>query len=70
MAPGSPFAPAGLTSYKQKQGNVVDSEPRTVSNLIDDQTSTNPAAIAAAGAPVRPRARPAFTHARPIRIPP
>ncbi|HEX4430756.1 MAG TPA: peroxidase family protein [Frankiaceae bacterium] len=34
-------------------GNVVDTAPRTISNLIDDQTSTNPAAIAAAGKPVR-----------------
>ena len=32
---------------------MFDSEPRVVSNLIVDQTSTNPAAIAAAGFPVR-----------------
>ena len=32
---------------------VVDSQPRTISNLIVDQTSTNPAAIAAADSPVR-----------------
>ncbi len=30
-----------------------DSQPRTISNLIVDQTSTNPAAVAAAGFPVR-----------------
>src|SRR4051794_15975091 len=47
------FGPPGPTSYAQKSGNVFDSQPRTVSNLIVDQTSTNPAAIAAAGAPVR-----------------
>ncbi len=43
------------TSYNQfTPGNVVfDSQPRTASNLIVDQTSTNPAAIAAAGFPVR-----------------
>src|SRR3954453_23993460 len=50
-----PVGPLGPTSYKQKlAGNsVIDSQPRTVSNLIVDQTSTNPAAIAAAGFPVR-----------------
>jgi hypothetical protein len=32
---------------------VFDSEPRTVSNLIVDQTSSNPAAIAAAENPLR-----------------
>ena len=47
------FGPAGSTSYEQKKGNVFDSEPRTISNLIVDQTSTNPAAVAAAGNPVR-----------------
>ena len=40
-------------SYAQKTGNVVDSQPRVISNLIVDQTSTNPAAVAAAGFPVR-----------------
>src|SRR3954468_2509463 len=47
------FGPPGPTSYKQKKGDVFDSQPRTISNLIVDQTSTNPAAIAAAGNPVR-----------------
>src|SRR3954452_5341898 len=41
------------TSYKQTHGNVVDSQPRVVSNLIVDQTSGNPAAVAAATRPVR-----------------
>jgi Ca2+-binding RTX toxin-like protein len=41
------------TSYKQTHGNVVDSQPRVVSNLIVDQTSTNPSAVHAAGFPVR-----------------
>src|SRR3954451_16599788 len=57
----SPFLPPGQctdpvlcnTSYKQTSGNVVDSQPRVVSNLIVDQTSTNPAAVAAATRPVR-----------------
>jgi len=55
-----PVGPPGPTSYKQKlPGNVViDSEPRTVSNLVVDQTSTNPAAIAAAGSPVRSQQNP------------
>ncbi|HYN96063.1 MAG TPA: peroxidase family protein [Pilimelia sp.] len=37
------------TSYAQKKGLVNDSEPRVISNLIVDQTSGNPAAVAAAG---------------------
>jgi Ca2+-binding RTX toxin-like protein len=61
VPPGSPFLQPGQctdpvvcnTSYKQTSGNVVDSQPRTISNLIVDQTSTNPAAVAAATRPVR-----------------
>jgi hypothetical protein len=41
------------TTYASKSGAVFDSEPRTISNLIVDQTSSNPAAVAAAGSPVR-----------------
>ena len=50
-----PVGPPGPTSYKQKlAGNVViDTQPRVISNLIVDQTSTNPAALAAAAFPVR-----------------
>ncbi len=33
----------GLTCYDQRQGNVFDSEPREISNLIVDQTTANPA---------------------------
>src|SRR3954470_319276 len=51
LQPGSTLA-NGRTSYSTR-GDVVDSEPRTISNLIVDQTSTNPAAVAAAGFPVR-----------------
>ena len=47
------FGPSRPTSYAQKKGSVFDSEPRVISNLIVDQTSTNPAAVAAAGNPVR-----------------
>ena len=35
------------TSYAQTSGPVFDSQPRTISNLISDQTHSNPAAIAA-----------------------
>src|SRR4051812_23136627 len=50
----APFPGAGTpTSYKSKKGDVFDSTPRVISNLIVDQTSTNPAAVAAAGHPVR-----------------
>ncbi|MFM2078362.1 MAG: hypothetical protein RJA49_2252, partial [Actinomycetota bacterium] len=48
-----PVGPPGQTSYAQTSGSVVDSDPRMISNLIVDQTSTNPAAVAAAGFPVR-----------------
>ncbi|MBI4934230.1 MAG: choice-of-anchor D domain-containing protein [Actinobacteria bacterium] len=53
ITPSLPVGPPGPTSYAQTTGSVVDSEPRTVSNLIVDQTSDNPAAVAAAGFPVR-----------------
>jgi Ca2+-binding RTX toxin-like protein len=41
------------TNYDQTTGNVYDSQPRTISNLIVDQTSTNPAAVHVAGFPAR-----------------
>jgi len=56
VSPG--FGAPGPSSYKQKKGFVFDSQPRTVSNLVSDQTSTNPAAIAAAGFPVRTQGNP------------
>src|SRR4051794_26629764 len=54
---GTQFGSPGQTFYRNP-GDVVDSEPRVVSNLIVDQTSTNPAAIAAAGFPVRSQGNP------------
>jgi len=42
-------APNGPTSYTQTAGIVIDSQPRVISNLIADQTATNPAAVEAAG---------------------
>ncbi|MEP7113262.1 MAG: heme peroxidase, partial [Ilumatobacteraceae bacterium] len=47
------FGPPTPTTYDSSSGNVFDSQPRMVSNLIVDQTSTNPAAVAAGGFPVR-----------------
>ncbi len=47
----------GTTAYSTLK-DVVDAEPRTVSNLIVDQTSTNPAAIHAAAFPVRTQGNP------------
>ena len=44
-------APGGVltnTDYGAS-GNVVDADPRIISNLIADQTSNNPAAVAIAG---------------------
>ena len=55
------------SSYKQKKGNVFDSQPRVISNLIVDQTSTNPAAIEAAGHPVRTQGNTGVEPARPTR---
>jgi hypothetical protein len=48
LPPGFPGA-GTPTSYTQKRGIVVDTEPRLVSNLIVDQTAGNPSAAAAAG---------------------
>ncbi|WP_223543100.1 peroxidase family protein, partial [Pseudomonas sp. GL-B-12] len=47
-----PADPGGTTptSYLQTSGFVFDSQPRTISNLIVDQTANNPAAVAAAAA--------------------
>src|SRR5262245_7530721 len=43
------FRPAEAgTSYAQTSGFVFDSQPRTISNLIVDQTANNPAAYATA----------------------
>ena len=51
----NPFAPPGPpTAYYQNGGTVFDSQPRTVSNLIVDQTGKNPAAVAAAGPEAEP----------------
>ena len=48
------FIPAeNGSSYAPPTGLVTDSEPRVISNLIVDQTSTSPAARQAAGYPVR-----------------
>src|SRR5262245_21454692 len=43
-------APGGLLTNTDfaSPGNVVDSQPRTISNLIVDMTANNPAAVAAA----------------------
>src|SRR4051794_5169757 len=68
------FGPPGPTSYANANGNVVDSQPRTISNLIVDQTSTNPAAVAAAAFPVRtqgnPGLHPCTTDPDPLATPP
>jgi len=63
-AEDSIFGPPTSSSYAQKSGNVFDSQPRVISNLIVDQTSTNPAAIAAAGYPVRTQGNPGLFPCR------
>ena len=60
FGPGSGTIPS--SSYAQKKGFVFDDEPRVISNLIVDQTSTNPAAIAAAEFPVRTQGDPGVHH--------
>ncbi|WP_241985742.1 MULTISPECIES: peroxidase family protein [Cryobacterium] len=47
------FGPPAASTYGSTAGTVFDSQPRSISNLIVDQTATNPAAVAAAGTPVR-----------------
>ncbi len=44
-----PRARVASSSYTQTSGTVIDSQPRVISNLIVDQTDTNPAAVEAAG---------------------
>jgi len=73
FGPGSPAIPS--SSYAQKKGFVFDSQPRMISNLIVDQTSTNPAAVAAALHPVRTQgdpasATPCTTDPNPTAVPP
>ena len=77
ISPTLPVGPPGPTSYTQKlAGNVViDSQPRLISNLIVDQTSTNPAALAAAAFPVRTQSPgsglfPCTTDPDPLAAPP
>jgi Ca2+-binding RTX toxin-like protein len=47
-APPGPNGPSAPTSYRQTTGFTYDSQPRVISNLIVDQTTTNPAAVAVA----------------------
>jgi len=42
------LAPSYKPGYENRSGNVTDASPRIISNLISDQSSTNPAARAAA----------------------
>ncbi len=53
FGPGSPAVADSDYGQKLAGNQVFDSQPRLISNLIVDQTSTNPAAVAAAGAPLR-----------------
>src|SRR5262249_17875646 len=49
----APNTPAGPQTDYGVPGDVFDSQPRLISNLIVDQTSENPAAVEAALHPVR-----------------
>jgi Ca2+-binding RTX toxin-like protein len=70
----SPGFPVPSSATYKGGGNVVDTQPRVASNLIVDQTSTNPAAVAAAGNPVRtqnnPGVKPCTTDPDPTATPP
>ena len=44
------------TTYNSTKGQVIDSQPRIISNLIADQTMRNPAAVAIAGPEAEPDA--------------
>ncbi len=72
FGPGDPGSAS--SSYAQKKGTVYDTQPREISNLIVDQTSTNPAAIAAAAFPVRTQSAaglfPCTTDPDPVAVPP
>ncbi|MEQ1610313.1 MAG: peroxidase family protein [Hyphomonadaceae bacterium] len=59
--------PAGTTptSYLQTSGFVFDSQPRTISNLISDQTANNPAALEAQAAST-PGTGYLYSHRSPI----
>ena len=46
-----PPASATTGGHSSRPDSVFDSQPRLISNLIVDQTETNPAAVAAAGRP-------------------
>jgi Ca2+-binding RTX toxin-like protein len=76
ITPDFPVGAPGPTTYKSKTGSVLDSEVRVTSNLIDDQTNTNPAAVAAAGHPQRTQtggkatAVPCTTDPQPTAVPP
>jgi hypothetical protein len=49
FAPGNNApTPGPMTNYSQTSGFTYDSQPRVISNLIVDQTTNNPAAIAVA----------------------
>ncbi|NOU21654.1 MAG: heme peroxidase, partial [Methyloglobulus sp.] len=53
------FGGPAASSYAQTTDTAVaDSQPRMISNLIVDQTSTNPAAVFVAGHPARTQADP------------
>ena len=53
---GPPNTP---TSYNQTKGIVADADPRIISNMIVDQTATNPAAVEVSGGCPSSMARPA-----------
>ena len=58
FGPGSPPIPTSTYADHSAGNFVFDSQPRVISNLIVDQTSTNPAAVDVAAHPVRTQGDP------------
>ena len=58
FGPGSPAVPSSTYANHLSGNMVFDSQPRLISNLIVDQTSTNPAAVDVAANPARTQANP------------
>ena len=58
ITPALPVGPPDRRATRRRAATSIDSQPRVISNLIVDQTATNPAAIAAAGFPVRTQGNP------------
>src|SRR6476659_6001453 len=53
LGTGTPAVDSSTYNTNSRTDNVYDSQPRVISNVVIDQTSANPAAVAASDRPVR-----------------